>query len=114
MEENSIFCQRLKEARTKKGWSQAELARHANITPAAVNQFEKGPRKPSLPILHSLASALEVSLDYLAGESDKPNEAKIQTEWVEFFRNFQDLSDKDREILKAQVDFLKQRAKSSE
>lgn len=114
MEDSNVFCQRLKDARSKKGWSQAELARNAGITPAAVNQFEKGPRKPSLPILHSLASALEVSLDYLAGETDQTNEFKVQTEWVEFYRNFQDLSEKDREILKAQADALKQRAKSDD
>lgn len=114
MNKSEAFKQRLKQAREQKGWSQAELARQANITAAAVNQFEKGPREPSMPILHSLASALEVSLDYLVGETDTPNEFKVQNEWQEFYRNFQDLSDKDREILKAQAEALKLRAKSDE
>ena len=114
MEKSEVFRQRLKEAREKKDWSQAQLAREASITPAAVNQFEKGPRMPSMPILHSLANALEVSLDYLAGEKSTPNEFKVQTEWQEFYRNFQDLSDKDREILKAQAEALKQRSKSDD
>lgn len=114
MEKSEVFRQRLKEAREKKNWSQSELARQASITAAAVNQFEKGPRMPSMPILHSLASALEVSLDFLAGETSTPNEFKVQNEWQEFYRNFQDLSDKDREVLKAQAEALKMRSKSDD
>ena len=112
MNNSALFSQRMREARTKKGWSQAELARHAGITPAAVNQFENGPRKPSLPILQSLASALEVSMDYLAGNTEQSNEFQVQSEWQEFYRGFSDLSEKDRELLKAQMEILKKKAES--
>lgn len=78
MEENNIFAQRLKELREKREWSQAELARNTSITPAAINQFEKGSRKPNLPILQKIAQTLEVSIDYLVGESNKEEDFKVQ------------------------------------
>ena len=112
MSDSDVFNLRIKQSRDKKGWSQAELARNAEITPAAVNQFEKGSRKPNMPILRKLAKVLDVSIDYLVGESDEENEVKVQNEWQEFYRGFSELTDKDREILKAQMDILKERSKS--
>lgn len=114
MNETDVFTLRIKLARDKKGWSQAELARNAEITPAAVNQFEKGSRKPNMPILLKLAKALDVSIDYLVGESDEENESKVQNQWQEFYRGFSELSEKDRELLKAQMDILKERSKSDD
>lgn len=76
MSDSDVFSLRIKLSRDKKGWSQAELARNAEITPAAVNQFEKGSRKPNMPILRKLAKVLDVSIDYLVGESDEENEVK--------------------------------------
>ena len=81
---------------------------------AAVNQFEKGSRKPNMPILRKLAKVLDVSIDYLVGESEEENEVKVQNEWQEFYRGFSELTDKDREILKAQMDILKERSKSDD
>ena len=114
MSDSDVFSLRIKQSRDKKGWSQAGLARNAEITPAAVNQFEKGSRKPNMPILRKLANVLDVSIDYLVGESDEENEVKVQNEWQEFYRGFSELTDKDREILKAQMDILKERSKSDD
>ncbi|MAX67059.1 MAG: transcriptional regulator [Halobacteriovoraceae bacterium] len=114
MTENDIFSIRLKELRERKNWSQAEMARNAGITPAAANQFEKGTRKPNLPILQKLASVLEVSIDFLVGKSDEENEYKVNSEWEEFYRGFKELSEQDREILKEQMEFFKHRSKVNE
>ena len=111
MDNDDAFSRIIKLSREKKGWSQAELARNAKITPAAISQFEKGSRKPNMPILRKLAKVLGISIDYLVGESDKENEVKVQNEWQEFYRGFSELTDKDREILKAQMDILKERLK---
>ena len=114
MERAELFSSRLREIREKHEWSQAELARKAGITPAAVNQFEKGSRMPNLPILRKLAITLKVSIDYLAGKSDQENEVQVQGEWQEFYRGFKDLSEKDRDLLKAQMEILKEKSKSDE
>lgn len=111
---DDIFSQRVTLLREKKGWSQAELARHSGITPAAINQFEKGKRKPNLPVLRKLANVLGASIDFLVGKSESQDEFKVQGEWQEFYRGFSELSEKDKEILKAQMDILKLRAKSDE
>ena len=114
MSTSDVFSERMELSRKKKGWSQAELARNAKITPAAINQFEKGSRKPNMPILRKLAKVLDVSIDYLAGESDQENEVKIQKEWQEFYRGLNELTNKDRKILKAQMDILKKCSESDD
>ena len=48
--------------------TQTELAKEANLTPAAISQFESGTRKPSFKTLSSLSDALKVTTDYLLGE----------------------------------------------
>jgi transcriptional regulator with XRE-family HTH domain len=73
-----IFKQRLKAARVLRGLNQAELAARAGLPPASVSHFESGPRKPSFDNLKALASALNVTTDYLLGRSDKP-EASAET-----------------------------------
>lgn len=111
MENIDYFSRRMRSVREEKGWSQAELAKKTGITPAAVSQFEGGSRKPTLPILGKLADVLGVSIDYLAGKSEQKNWPKVQSEWEQFFRGFKELGDRDRELLKAQMDILQERSK---
>ena len=51
--------------------TQTELAKAANLTPAAISQFESGTRKPSFNTLSSLSDALRVTTDYLLGKTDR-------------------------------------------
>lgn len=51
---------RVRLARELKGWSQADLARRAGLTGAAVSQFESGASRPSAETAESLASLLAV------------------------------------------------------
>jgi transcriptional regulator with XRE-family HTH domain len=51
----------LKLLRERKGWSQAELAKRADVTDAYIAQLETGAREnPSLDVLKRLARALGV------------------------------------------------------
>ena len=68
-----IFKERLKAARVLRGLNQAELAARAGLPPASVSHFESGPRKPSFDNLKALATALDVTTDYLLGRSDTPD-----------------------------------------
>lgn len=73
-----IFRIRLKEARDLRGLNQGQLAAKANLPAASVSHFESGPRKPSFDNLKALATALNVTTDYLLGRSDRP-EASAET-----------------------------------
>lgn len=57
----------LKAAREEGRLTQEELASRLKVTPRYVSDMENDRRKPSLPIFVSMADALNVSLDKLAG-----------------------------------------------
>lgn len=67
----SIFGERLREARTARGWTQERLARESGVTAAVISHFETGTRqRASAANLVKLATALSVSVDYLLGRTD--------------------------------------------
>ena len=55
--------------------SQAELAKATGLPAPSIAHFERGSRKPSFDSLGKLATALNVSADYLLGLVDIPNAA---------------------------------------
>ena len=61
---------RIKEIRTKRGLSQRELARRINKSYSVVCGYESNAQLPPLDVVTSIASVLNVSLDYLVGRSD--------------------------------------------
>lgn len=52
----------VRELRTARGWSQAELAAAASMTQSAVARFEAGGTVPTLPVLGRIAQALDADL----------------------------------------------------
>ncbi len=56
---------RIAALRRANGMSQAELARHLQISPSAVGMYEQGRREPSAELLVQIARLFEVSVDYL-------------------------------------------------
>ena len=58
---------RIKELRTQRGMSQKELATRINKSKSAVCGYESEAQVPPLEVLVSIASVLNVSLDYLVG-----------------------------------------------
>lgn len=56
---------RIAALRRANGMSQAELARHLQISPSAVGMYEQGRREPAVELLVQLARLFEVSVDYL-------------------------------------------------
>ena len=63
---------RVKELRTAKGWSQAELARRAGIRRATVNRLENAQiRSLNVEVLEKLARVLEVDPGYLLVKKGK-------------------------------------------
>lgn len=58
---------RIKEMRVRRGISQKELAQRINKSKSAVCGYETNAQIPPLEVLVSIASVLNVSLDYLVG-----------------------------------------------
>lgn len=53
----------LKQLRTNKGMSQAELADMVGLKQTTISQYENGSRKPPLSMAKKLSEVLNVSLD---------------------------------------------------
>ncbi|MFI3175497.1 MAG: helix-turn-helix transcriptional regulator [Bacillota bacterium] len=67
------FKDRLKEARTKKGISQEELAKMLGVTKGAVGNYEAGISFAKIDVLYKLFEILEVSPDFLFQDDIKKN-----------------------------------------
>lgn len=57
--------------RKAKKLSQADLAKVAGVSREIIGRYERNEVSPSVDVAKNIADALEVSLDYLAGGSDK-------------------------------------------
>jgi transcriptional regulator with XRE-family HTH domain len=115
MKENiaEIIGKRIKAKRVEIGMTQKGLADKVDISPSAINQFEKGEKKPSSEVLAHIANELGVSTDYLLGASDE-EKMFLSDNVVAAFRDFKELSKKDREIVLSHIEFLKSKAKEKE
>ncbi len=65
---------RIRELRTKKKLTQADLAELSGIEPSNISHIERAATKLSLPTLVSIANALEVTLDELVWDNLKKSE----------------------------------------
>lgn len=63
------FGERLSKCIKDAGYTQKQLADMIGITPVRLNYWIKDKRQPDIPMIKGLASALNVSSDYLIGNS---------------------------------------------
>ena len=64
-----VFGQRLVEARTRRGWKQADLARRTGVPQQSIQAIEATDQRTS-KYAHQLATALDVGVSWLLGEGD--------------------------------------------
>ncbi len=64
------FGSRITSVRKQKKISQSELGKLANVSGDIVGKYERNEMKPSIETARRLANALNVTLDYLVGDSD--------------------------------------------
>jgi putative transcriptional regulator len=62
---NKKIGQRIVDLRTKKGWTQSDLARASSKDRQAIEKLENGKVNPTLYTLYEIAKALEISLTSL-------------------------------------------------
>lgn len=61
------IAKRIREARVRNGWTQAQVAGWAGLSTNNISQFEGGSRTPSAANIAKLATGLRVSSDWLLG-----------------------------------------------
>ena len=71
------FGKRMGEIRKQKKMSQDDLAKAIGTISVTVGRYERDEVKPSIEVAAKIADALEVSLDYLAGNSNQLLEKNI-------------------------------------
>ena len=64
---------RIRELRTKRGLTQAQLSKFLNVSDRTVGFYETEERDPDTNTLKKLADFFNVSIDYLLGRSDEKN-----------------------------------------
>ncbi|MHB8259762.1 MAG: helix-turn-helix domain-containing protein [Bacteroidia bacterium] len=64
------FGKRLGEVRKSKKMSQDDIAKKIAVHGAVIGRYERDEVKPSIEVAAQIAEALEVSLDYLVGNTD--------------------------------------------
>jgi transcriptional regulator with XRE-family HTH domain len=69
--ENNSFGQRLASLRKERGYSTREFAKAIGIAHSSLFRFETGAQLPNLSIMLDIAAFFNVSLDYLAGLTDR-------------------------------------------
>jgi transcriptional regulator with XRE-family HTH domain len=68
----------LRQLREQKGWSQRDLSVAAHIDPSVVSRLERGLQSDvKLSVVIPIATALEVSIDLLVGQSRSPHPGLI-------------------------------------
>lgn len=70
----SVFSERLICLRKDKGFSQNTLAKEIGVSPRTYQDYEYGAREPQVSIFSRIADFYGVTLDYLAGRTDAPNQ----------------------------------------
>lgn len=103
---------RLKELREERRLNQEGLALKLNVSQSTISAYEIGERTPDLETLIAIANFFNVSLDYLAGLTDLKQQIRqsdLSPNELEHLRTFQQLSDTDKEKVKAYIDGLQSR-----
>lgn len=96
----SEFSERLKELRKTRKINQVNLGKYLNFGYTAIANYESGRNEPSFDTLIRLAQYFGVTVDYLLGLSDYPqNEKEISEEEEILLFVFRRLDSNEQKIL---------------
>ena len=105
------FAVRLKELRKQAHLTQVEFAKRLGIGQSSYADWERGKKKPTQENLVKIAQVLNVSIDYLVGNSEEKSDELDNIELL-FRMNSQGLSEEEREIFKKElIEFMEERKK---
>ncbi|MEL6629739.1 MAG: helix-turn-helix transcriptional regulator [Bacteroidota bacterium] len=102
------FPKRLNEIRTEKKLTREKLGKLIGTSGAIIGMYERGERTPSVEVARRIANTLEVSLDFLVGNTD----LRLDTEVLEKIQEIQQLPQDDRSHLFYLVDNVLQNVRT--
>ena len=107
------FAERLKTLRKQVKLTQAQIAEKLNISQQAYASWERGVKKPTQENLVKISQILNVTVDYLVGNSDEKIENELDNVEFLFRMNSKGLTEKEKEIFKRElIEFMEERKKS--
>ena len=105
------FAERLKTLRKQVKLTQAQIAEKLDISQQAYASWERGVKKPTQENLVKIAQILNVSVDYLVGNSEKKSDELGNIELL-FRMNSKGLTAEEKEVFKKElIDFMEERKK---
>lgn len=105
------FSERLKDLRKQAHLTQVDVAEKLGISQPAYASWERGVKKPTQENLIKIAQILNVSVDYLVGNSDN-TEDKLDNIELLFRMNSKGLTEEEKEIFKKElIEFMEERRK---
>jgi len=103
------FAERLKELRKQAHLTQVELAKRLGIGQSSYADWERGKKKPTQENLVKIAQILDVSIDYLVGNSEEKSDELDNIELL-FRMNSKGLTEEEKELFKKElIEFMKKR-----
>lgn len=103
------FAERLKELRKQAHLTQVELAKRLGIGQSSYADWERGKKKPTQENLVKIARILDVSIDYLVGNSEEKSDELDNIELL-FRMNSKGLTEEEKEIFKKElIEFMEER-----
>lgn len=108
------FSERLKNLRKQAHLTQVDVAEKLGISQPAYASWERGLKKPTQENLVKIAQILNVSIDYLVGNSDeKLKEDELDNVELLFRMNSNGLTEEEKAIFKKElVEFMEKRKKA--
>lgn len=105
------FAERLKTLRKQVKLTQAQIAEKLDISQQAYASWERGVKKPTQENLVKIAQVLNVSVDYLVGNSDENlKEEELDNVELLFRMNSKGLTDEEKKIFKQElIEFMEER-----
>lgn len=106
------FSERLKNLRRQAGLTQVEVAEKLGISQPAYASWERGVKKPTQDNLVKIAQILNVSVDYLVGNSEEKLDELDNIELL-FRMNSKGLTDEEKAVFKKElIEFMEERKKA--
>lgn len=108
------FSERLKTLRKQAQLTQVDVAEKLGISQPAYASWERGIKKPTQENLVKIAQILNVSVDYLVGNSDY-TEDKLDNIELLFRMNSKGLTDEEKKVFQKElIEFMEERKKAFE
>lgn len=106
------FSERLKNLRRQAGLTQVEVAEKLGISQPAYASWERGVKKPTQENLVKIAQVLNVSVDYLVGNSEEKSDELDNIELL-FRMNSKGLTDGEKAVFKRElIEFMEERKRA--